>query len=167
MSKLENKLIFLDEGESDSEDTKIIESLDLVIVQENGKRPLEQEEIMPTTEKNKIKNLKLSDDPSLQVLEHPSSNIMIIKGETTTTQSILEHYSDLNAQMKNDKQGKKSKLKSPSTPLLISALDKDKKILKVAVIQPSKAKDVSEDEVTKFKFNMNQFNVIDKVDLFK
>ena len=142
MGKLANKRIFSYEGESDSEATEIIESLDLVTVQEKGKRPLEQEEVLPTTKKKKIKKLKLSKETALQVLEHPSSNIMIIKGETTTTQSILEHYSDLNAQMKTDKQRKQSKLKSPSTPQLISALDKDKKILKVAVIQPSKAKDV-------------------------
>ena len=49
---------------------------------------------------------------------------MINKGEMTTTQSIIEHYSYLKAQMKIDKQ---SKLKSSSTPQRISALDKDKK----------------------------------------
>ena len=51
--------------------------------------------------------------PALQVLEHSSPNTMIIKGETTTTQSIIDHYSDLNTQMKTDNQ---SKLKSSSTP---------------------------------------------------
>ena len=39
--------------------------------------------------------------------------------------------------------------------------------MKVAVIHPSNAKDVSEDRVTKFKFNMNQLSVSDNVDLFK
>ena len=63
---------------------------------------------------------------------------MIIKGEVTTTQSIIDHYSDLNTQ-KIDNQ---SKLKISSTPKLINALDKEKQMLKVAVIQPSKAKDV-------------------------
>jgi len=40
-------------------------------------------------------------------------------------------------------------------------------MLKVVVIHPSKAKDASKDRVTQFKFNMNQFSVSDKVDLFK
>ena len=66
--------------------------------------------------------------------------------------------------MKTDNQ---SKLKSSSTLRLISALDKEKQMLKVAVIHSSKAKDVSEDKVTEFKFNMNLLSVCDKVDLFK
>ena len=40
-------------------------------------------------------------------------------------------------------------------------------MLKFAVIQPSKAKDASRDKVMEFKFNMNQFSISDKVDLFK
>ena len=60
-----------------------------------------------------------------------------------------------------------TKLKSPSTTQLISAQDKYKKILKIAVIQPSKAKDVSEDKVIELKFNMNQFSVVDKVAFLK
>ena len=91
---------------------------------------------------------------------------MIIKGETTTTQSILDHYSYHNAQMKTDKQGKQGKLKSPSTTQFISALDEHKQILKVVVIHPSKAKDVSEEKVIELKFNMNQFSVSDKVDFY-
>ena len=71
MNKLANKIIFLDEGESDSKETKIIESLALVTVQEKGKRPLEEEQILSTIEKKKIKKLKLSKEPTLQVLEHP------------------------------------------------------------------------------------------------
>ena len=43
MSKLANKLTFLDEGEPDFEQTKIIESLALATIQEKGKIPLEQE----------------------------------------------------------------------------------------------------------------------------
>ena len=40
-------------------------------------------------------------------------------------------------------------------------------MLKVAIIHPSKAKSTSEDKVTEIKFNMNQFSISDKVDLFK
>ena len=82
----------------------------------------------------------------------------------TTTQSIIDHYSELNIQTKTNDQ---HNLKGYIAPQLISALDKEKQMLKVAVIQPSKAKDASKDRVTEFKFNMNQFSVSDKVDLFK
>ena len=57
----------------------------MVIVQEKGKRPLEQEGTLPTTKKKKIKKLKSSKEHALQVLEHSSPNIMRIKGETKTT----------------------------------------------------------------------------------
>ena len=93
ISKLANKLTFSDEGEIDSEDTEIIKSLALVTIQENGKRPFEQKGTSPTLEKKKVKRIKLSKELALQVLEHSSPNIMIIKGEVTTTQSIIDHYS--------------------------------------------------------------------------
>ena len=45
---------------------------------------------------------------------------MMVKGEVTTTQSIIYHYSKLNDQIKfNDE----DKLKSIVAPQLISALD--------------------------------------------
>ena len=91
-------------------------------------------------------------------------NVQQIKGEVTTTQSIIDHYLELNIQTKTNDQ---SKLKSSTAPQLISALDKEKQMLNVVVIYPSKAKDASEGKVIEFKFNMNQFSVSDKVDLFK
>ena len=113
MSKLENKLTFSDEGKSDSEDTEITKSLALVIVQEKGKRPLDQEGTSPTSEKKKAKRIKLSKEPAFQVLKHSSPNIMIIKGEVTTTQYIIDHYSEINIQTKTNDQGK---LKSSAAP---------------------------------------------------
>ena len=80
---------------------------------------------------------------------------MVIKGKTTNTQSIIEHYSDLNAQMRKDRQSKQDKLKNISSPQLISALDKEKHVM-IVVIQPSKTGDIPDDKDTKFKFNMNQ-----------
>ena len=88
----------------------------------------------------------------------------MVKGEVTTTQSIIDHYSEPNDQTKTNDQ---DKLKSTAAPQLISALDKEKQMLKVAIIQPSKAKNVSKEKVTEIKFNMNQFSISDKVDLFK
>ena len=40
-------------------------------------------------------------------------------------------------------------------------------MLKVAIIQPLKAKGTSKDKVTEIKFNMNQFSIINKFDTFK
>jgi len=39
--------------------------------------------------------------------------------------------------------------------------------MKIVVIRPPKAGDTLNERVTEFKFNMSQFSVIDKVDLFK
>lgn len=101
MRKLENKITFSDEDKLDSEDTEIDKSLAFVTVQEKGKRPLDQEVTSPTQEKKKVKRIKISKEPTSQVLEDSSPNIMIIKGEVTTTQSIFDHYSELNIQTKN------------------------------------------------------------------
>ena len=51
---------------------------------------------------------------------------MVIKGKATSTQSIIEHYSDLNAQMRKDRESKHDKLKNISSPQLISVIDKEK-----------------------------------------
>ena len=40
-------------------------------------------------------------------------------------------------------------------------------MLKVAIMQPLKAKNTSEDTVTEIKFNMNQLSISDKVDMFE
>ena len=164
MNKLENKLVFSDGDESNSEDTKISKGLAMVLVQEKGKRPLDQEKTLPVSEKKKVKRVKVLKEPPFQILEHSSPNIMIVKGKVTTTQSIIDDYSKLNDQTKTNDH---DKLKSIIACHLISALNKEKKILKVAIIQPSKAKNTLEDKVTEIKFNMNQFSIGDKVDLFK
>ena len=85
MSKLANKLTFSDEDELDSEDTQIEKSLALVSVHEKGKRPSSSEKTSPASEKKKVKTVKLSKEPPFHILEHFSPNIMMIKGEVTTT----------------------------------------------------------------------------------
>ena len=164
MNKSENKLSFSDGDESDSKDTKIEKSLALVSVHEKGKRPLGHEKTSPSLEKKKVKKVKMSKEPPFHILEHSSLNIMMVKGEVATRQSIIDHYSELNDQIKLNDQ---DKLKSIDAPQLISALDKENQMLKVDIIQPLKAKGTSEDKVIKIKFNMNQFSISDKVDLFK
>ena len=76
----------------------------------------------------------------------------MVKGEVTTTQSIVDHYSELKDHIKLNDQ---DKLKSAATPQLISDLDREKQMLKVAIIHPLKAKGVSEDKATEIKFNVN------------
>lgn len=131
MNKLANKLVFSDGDESDSEDTEIAKGLAFVSVQEKGKRPLGQEKTSPGSEKKRVKRFKVLKEPPFQILELSSPNIMIVKGKVTTTQSIIDHYSKLNDQTKTNDQ---DKLKSTVAPQLISALDKEKQMFKVAII---------------------------------
>jgi hypothetical protein len=158
MSKLANKLVFSDGDESDSEDTQITKILALVPIHEKGKRPLGSEKTSPVLEKKTVKRVKVSKEHPFHILEHSSPNIMMVKEEVTTTQSIIDHYSELNDQ---------DKLKSTAAPQLISALDRENKMLKVAIIQPLNAKGTSKDKVAKINFNMNQFRISHKVNMFK
>ena len=121
MNKLENKLVFSDGDESDSEDTKIAKNLALVSIHEKGKRPLGHEKTSIALEKKRVKRVKVLKEPPFHILEHSSPNIMMVKGEVTTTQSIIDHYSMLNDQIKFNDQ---DKLKSIVAPQLISALDR-------------------------------------------
>ena len=58
-------------------------------------------------------------------------------------------------------------MKDTQSPQLISALDKDTQLMRIAVIQPPKVGDMPNETITEFKFNMGQFSVVYKVDLFK
>lgn len=64
MNKLANKLVFSYGDESYSEDTEIAKGLALVTVQEKGKRPLVQEKTSPSSEKKRVKRVKVSKEPS-------------------------------------------------------------------------------------------------------
>ena len=147
MNKLENKLVFSYGDESNSEDTEIDKGLALVTIKEKGKRSLGWEKTSPASEKKRVKRVKVSKKHVFQILEHPSLNIMIVKGEVITTQSIIDQYSKLNIQTKTNDQ---DKLKSVVVAQLISALDKQKHMLKVAIIHPSKAKNASQDKSQNF-----------------
>ena len=73
-----NKFTFLDEEEEDPDKLEIVESTSLDKVEEKGKRPLEQDVEQGSSENNKVKKLKLSKEPIVQILEHPTSNVMVI-----------------------------------------------------------------------------------------
>ena len=53
--------------ESDSEDTEIEKNLALVSVHEKGKRPLGYEKTSPTSEKKKVKRVKMSKEPPFHI----------------------------------------------------------------------------------------------------
>lgn len=61
----------------------------------------------------------------------------------------------------------KGKMKDTQSPQLISALEKDTQLMKIAVIQPPKSGVMPTEKITEFKLNMDQFSVIAKVDLLK
>lgn len=58
-------------------------------------------------------------------------------------------------------------MKDTQSPQLTSALDKDTQVMRIALIQPPKAGDMLNEKIIEFKFNVVQFRVVDKVDLFK
>ena len=58
-------------------------------------------------------------------------------------------------------------LKDTQSPQFISALDKESQLMRIAVIQPQKAGDTLNEKITEFKFNIGQFSLVYKVDLFK
>ena len=89
----------------------------------------------------------------LQSIEHTQSKV--------STHSIIVSYIDV-----QDKEIKQNKLKDTQSPQLISALDKDSQPMGIALIQPPKAGDMLNENIIEFKFNMGQFSVVDKVDLF-
>ena len=50
---------------------------------------------------------------------------------------------------------------------MLTTLDKESQMLKVAVIQPPIRGKSSNKEITEFKLTMSQFSIVDKVDFFK
>ena len=102
MEKLANKFTFSDEEEH-SDEVEVIESTTLTKVEEKGKIPLEHDFAQGSTERKEAKNPKLAKEPILQIVEHPTPNIMVVKGKLVNTQSIIEHYTDSNVQMRKDR----------------------------------------------------------------
>ena len=89
MEKLANKFPFSDE-EEDSDEVEAIESTTLTKVEENAKGPLEQDFAQGSTKRKMAKKPKLAKEPILLIVEHPTPNIMVVKGKSVNTQSIIE-----------------------------------------------------------------------------
>ena len=58
-------------------------------------------------------------------------------------------------------------MRSLKPPQLIRELDRKNQSMKIIVIQPLLSGDISTEKVTKFKLDMNQFSVVDRVEFFK
>ena len=50
---------------------------------------------------------------------------------------------------------------------MLTTLDKESQMMKVAVIQPPIRGQSTDKGITEFKLNMNQFSIVDKIDFFK
>ena len=50
---------------------------------------------------------------------------------------------------------------------MLTTLDKESQMMKVAVIQPPIEGQSTDKEITEIKLNMGQFSIVDKVDFFK
>jgi hypothetical protein len=61
----------------------------------------------------------------------------------------------------------REQLRAENPPQMLTTLDKESQMMKVAVIQPPIRGQSTENEITEFKLNMSQFNIVDKVDFFK
>ena len=122
--------------------------------EKKGKRPIKHDCVEGSTKNKKVKKPKLSTKPLLQIVEHTHSII--------DSQSIIQSYTEL-----KEKEIKQGKMKDTQSPQFFSALNKDTQLMKIAMIQTPKAGDMPNEKITKFKLNLGQFSVVDKIDLFK
>ena len=79
----------------------------------------------------------------------------------------MDLYIYLNFQDQKERERNEEKMKNSKHPSLISALDRKKQSMKIAMIEPSSTSGLSSKKVSEFKLDMSQFNVMDLVDLFK
>ena len=106
------------------------------------------------TKKKNVNRPKLSTWLVLQIVEHTQYII--------DCQSIIKSNTEL-----KEKEITQGKMKDTKSPQLISDLDIDTQLMRIAMIQPLEAGDMPNEKITKFKFNIGQFSVVDKADLFK
>ena len=101
-------------------------------------------------------------------MEYPTPTMELSKGKIVDTEkTIVEHYNFLNDQARKEREITEDDLRGTQYPHLVRALYKKSQLMKIAVIQPPIAIDPQSKKVTKFKLNMIQFNIVDKVDFFK
>ena len=84
-----------------------------------------------------------------------------------TEKTIREHYDDLAAASEIKRNQVREQLRVEHPPQMLTTLDKESQMMKVAVIQPPIIGKSTEKEKTEFKLNMGQFSIVDKVDFFK
>lgn len=133
-----------------------------------GKRKIWQEMLITSTTSPSTMKPKIVKDSFLQVVEYPTPTMESTKGkEVDTEKYILEHYSYLKVHASQERELTEERLRCTQPPQLINALDKKSQMMKIEVIQPPSIEDLQNKKINKFKLNMSQFNVVDKVDFFK
>ena len=106
-------------------------------------------------------------DLLVKVVEYATPTITTEKGKVVDTEkAIRDHYTDLSAVSKMNRNKIREQLRVENPPQMLTTLDKESKMLKVAVIQPPIRGQSTNKEITEFKLNMSQFSIVDKVDFF-
>ena len=81
------------------------------------KRPHDQNIIDLDKEDRKEKKIKLSNEHVLQIMEYPTSNIMLTSEKSNKVEkSIIAHYNYLIYQAKKERETKEDKLRSLKSP---------------------------------------------------
>ena len=133
-----------------------------------GKRKVAQDPMITNTSSPSAKKLKLFKDPFMQIVDYPTPTMEIEKGEEVDTKKrLIGNYGSLKLQESKERDMTEARLRSTQPPKLISALDKKSQMMKITILQPAAIGDVHNKKIIEFKLNMNQFSVVDKVDLFK
>ena len=167
MEKMANKLTLPSDQERQNELMNLVTTSSFP-TDSKGKRNVVQDPIETSTTSPSTKKLKLFKDPFLQIVDYPTPTMETNRGEEVDTKKTLfEHYGSLKLQASQEREIREERLTSAQPPQLISPLDKKNQMMKIVVIQLATTRDIQNNKITKFKLNMNQFSVVDKVDFFE
>ena len=104
----------------------------------------------------------------VKVKEYVTLTITTEDGKVIDTKkTIREHYADLVAASEIKRNQVWKQLRTEHPPQMLTTLDKESQMMKVAVIQPPIKGQSTNKEITEIKLNMGQFSIVDKVDFFK
>ena len=99
------------------------------------KRKIGKEALITSTSSPSSKKPKIVKDSFLQVVEYPTLNMESAKGkEVDSEKAILEHYSSLKVQTRQERELTDERLRITQPPQLISSLDKKIQMMKIAVM---------------------------------
>ena len=135
---------------------------------DKGKREIDEDLMMVDSQDTPTKKPKEMKDLLVKVVEYATHTITTKEGKVVDTEkTIRDHYNDLTtaSEMKRNKIRKQLRVENP--PQMLTTLDKESQMMKVAVIQPPIRGQFTDKEITEFKLNRSQFSIVEKVDFFK